>query len=63
MLFAANRKLKITVSESRPKNEGKITAKRLSKIGIPVKYITEAMLAGEVSKCDAAIIGADKILN
>jgi translation initiation factor 2B subunit (eIF-2B alpha/beta/delta family) len=55
-------KLKNDVAESRPKNEGRILAKRLIKKGIPVEYITDFSAATYIPRIDAAIIGADKIL-
>ena len=57
-----NKNLKITVSESRPKNEGIIFAKALAKAGIKVEVITDASINSFIEKTDAVIIGADKIL-
>lgn len=54
--------LSITVCESRPVNEGQIMVQELNKIDIEVKLITEAMIASEIQKVDAAIIGADNVL-
>ncbi len=54
--------IKIYVSESRPKNEGRILAKKLIGENIKVELIIEAMLGEYVEKSDAAIIGADIIL-
>ncbi len=52
----------LTVSESRPKLEGRILAKKLNKEKISVALITEAMSASYVRKCDCVIIGADTVL-
>jgi len=54
--------LKVVVCESRPKNEGRLTAQDLTKAGINVEVITDAMMGIFVPKVDAAIIGADSIL-
>ena len=58
-----NRKLKVTVAESRPMNEGRILAKRLLKNNIPVEFITDFSTALYIPSTDAIIIGADKILS
>jgi translation initiation factor 2B subunit (eIF-2B alpha/beta/delta family) len=52
----------LTVSESRPKFEGRILAKKLNKEKISVELITEAMSAIYVRNCDCVIIGADAVL-
>ncbi|MCW8818066.1 MAG: hypothetical protein OQK52_09365, partial [Ignavibacteriaceae bacterium] len=57
-----NKTLKVVVCESRPKNEGRLTAQELAKAGINVEVITDAMMGIFVPKVDAAIIGADSIL-
>ncbi len=57
-----NPKLRVVVSESRPKNEGRILAKKLIKNDIKVDFITEALLENFVPKIDAVIISADKVL-
>ncbi len=56
------RKLEISVLESRPKNEGRLTAKELLSKGFKVKLITDAMMAKALKKSDSVIIGADSIL-
>lgn len=62
-LSTSKRKLKIFVSESRPKLEGRILVKKLSLLSnVKVNLITEAMMAGTMKKIDAAIIGADSVL-
>lgn len=53
---------RITISEGRPNCEGKIFAEKLSKSGIKINFITEAMIPEYVEKSDAAIIGADAVL-
>lgn len=54
--------IKVYVSESRPKYEGRILAQKLAKEKIKVQLITEAMLSEYVKNSDVAIIGADSIL-
>jgi translation initiation factor 2B subunit (eIF-2B alpha/beta/delta family) len=61
-LFQKNKKLRITVLESRPAMEGRETAKSLVEAGIRVELITEAMSSIAIKKIDAVVIGADKIL-
>lgn len=57
-----NKNLTVIICESRPKYEGRILAKKLLEKNIRVELITEAMLFNKVRNCDAALIGADKIL-
>lgn len=54
--------IQVTVSESRPKNEGVIMSGKLAELGIKVHLITEAQIAWALSNCDCLILGADKIL-
>ncbi|MFH1195885.1 MAG: hypothetical protein V1720_09220 [bacterium] len=61
-LYSDKNNLTIFISESRPMFEGRITAANLSVHKIKTELITEARTAVYVQKCDAAIIGADKIL-
>jgi len=58
-----NKKLNLVVCESRPKFEGRLTAKELADVGIKVELITDAMMGLFIPKVDAAIIGADVVLN
>ncbi|MDP4172651.1 MAG: hypothetical protein Q8933_01670 [Bacteroidota bacterium] len=53
--------VRIIICESRPKEEGKLFAEKLLKLGIMVQLITEAMMAMYMNDTDAAIIGADQI--
>ncbi len=57
-----NKKLTVTISESRPQFEGRELTKALAKLGIKINFISEAQLPKFVSQCDAVIIGADSIL-
>ena len=56
------RKIEITVLESRPENEGRLTAKDLLVKGFKVKVITDAMMGYAIQNTDAVIIGADSVL-
>lgn len=58
-----NKKLKVVVCESRPNYEGRLMAKDLAVNSINVELITDAMMGLYISKIDAAIIGADVVLN
>lgn len=54
--------ISVAVCESRPILEGRLAAMELLNAGANVKVITEAMIAKEINKIDAAVIGADSIL-
>ncbi|MBU2493426.1 MAG: translation initiation factor eIF-2B [Bacteroidetes bacterium] len=54
--------ISVAVCESRPILEGRLAAIELLNSGANVKIITEAMIAKEINKIDAAVIGADSIL-
>ncbi len=60
--FKEGNNFEVVVSESRPAFEGRIMAELLADTGVKVFLITEAMLSEFAKKCDAGIIGADKIL-
>jgi translation initiation factor 2B subunit (eIF-2B alpha/beta/delta family) len=57
-----NPDLKIYISESRPKKEGRILAKKLLKENYRIIFVTEAQSAHIIEKVDCVLIGADKIL-
>ncbi len=54
--------LEYFISESRPVNEGRLLANKLSEFSDNVSLITEAMHSKFVEKSDLCIIGTDKIL-
>ena len=62
LLSQRKRDIELTISESRPQNEGKVLADNLLSLGLNVNFITEAMIPGYVKNCNAAIIGTDSIL-
>lgn len=53
---------KVILTESRPGMEGRNLARQLSKLGIPVEFITEAQMAYFVPQADKIILGADSLL-
>lgn len=55
-------KLSVFVCESRPKNEGRIFAKKLASKKIRTQLFTEAQAANYLEKCDCVLTGADSIL-
>jgi len=57
-----NKKLKIVIAESRPKNEGRLFAKALAKHKIKIEFITDAVISLYIPKIDAVVLGADAIL-
>ena len=61
-LHKKNKKLSVTVCESRPQNEGRILAEALLDLGITVNFITEAMIPEFTETADIAVVGADTIL-
>ena len=58
-----DKKIKVIVCESRPKLEGRLMAESLTRVGIKTTLITDAMMNLYVPKVEAAIIGADVVLN
>jgi translation initiation factor 2B subunit (eIF-2B alpha/beta/delta family) len=62
-LYSVNKKLEVIIAESRPKNEGRILAKKLFKKGIPVEFITDFSSAKYIHSAETVITGADKILS
>ncbi|MBE0572261.1 MAG: hypothetical protein IH618_12020 [Ignavibacteriaceae bacterium] len=58
-----NKNIRVVVCESRPNLEGRLMAESLTREGIKTELITDAMLGLFISKVDAAIIGADVVLN
>jgi translation initiation factor 2B subunit (eIF-2B alpha/beta/delta family) len=62
-LNSLNSNLEVIIAESRPKNEGKVLAKKLIERGIPIEFITDFSTAYFIQKADVAVIGADKVLS
>lgn len=58
--LSSQKKIQISICESRPMYEGRILAKKLLQTDAKVKLITEAMISTEVENADAVVFGADK---
>jgi len=55
------KKITVYATETRPKYQGIITAKELSKLGIPTILITDSAAGYYMDKVDALIVGTDAI--
>lgn len=62
-LHEDNKNVEVVIAESRPAFEGRMLARKLLKFGIKVTLIVDSDLANCISKCDAVVIGADKIFD
>jgi len=60
--FQQGKHFKTVITESRPLFEGRITAKELSKLGVPVELIVDSTAAYFVSSVDKVLVGADSVL-
>lgn len=54
--------LRMIVTESRPLEEGRRLAERLSAWNVPTSYITDAQMGLFVAQADAVLVGADSVL-
>ncbi len=61
LLYNHNQRVKIYCSESRPKNEGMVLAKELSKIGIQTYLMTDASFFSQLEHRKVVVIGSDAI--
>lgn len=52
----------VLVTESRPNNDGRVTAKMLAEAGIPVKVSIDACMSEMIQRVDLMMIGAEAIL-
>jgi translation initiation factor 2B subunit (eIF-2B alpha/beta/delta family) len=57
----AKRQVRAVVSESRPLLEGRETARRLVRMGVPTELVTDAQLGLCAARVDLALIGADTV--
>jgi translation initiation factor 2B subunit (eIF-2B alpha/beta/delta family) len=62
LLAIDQKNLRVFISESRPRNEGRLLAKALLKENISVELITDAAISTCIGKVDAVILGADAVL-
>lgn len=53
--------IKVYVTETRPRFQGRITAKDLSEAGVPVTIITDSAARYFMNKVDKVIVGADAV--
>jgi ribose 1,5-bisphosphate isomerase len=51
----------VIVTETRPKNQGRITARELAAHNIPVLFIADDAISDEISKTDIVMVGADAL--
>ncbi len=58
----SGKKFSIMNLEARPLMQGHITAKRLSKQGIPVTLSVDSSMDSLIEKCDFIILGADAVI-
>ena len=58
---AHTRDLRVVCLESRPFNEGQMTAEALAKAGVSVVYAVDAAAATLMPDCDMVLLGADSI--
>ena len=59
--FQSGKKIKVYNTETRPKFQGRITAKQLSDAGIPVTHITDSSIRTIMTRIDKVIVGADTV--
>jgi len=59
--FNQGKHFKVFVCETRPRFQGRITAKTLSDIGVPTSLIVDGAARFFMSKVDKAIVGADAV--
>ncbi len=55
------RKFSVICTETRPRNQGLVTAKQLSEMKIPVTFIVDSAARTFMKRCSMVIIGADAI--
>ncbi len=59
--FKQGKHFEVFVCETRPRFQGKITAKALAKIGIPTSLIVDGAARFFMAKMDKALVGADAV--
>jgi ribose 1,5-bisphosphate isomerase len=55
------KKIKVYVTETRPRFQGRITAERLGRLGIPVVLIIDSAIRHFMNEVDRVIVGADAV--
>jgi len=56
------KRIRVIVTESRPLLEGRIVAKELAELGIPVTLIVDSAVGGLMHTADVCVVGADSVL-
>lgn len=59
--FKQGKNFEVFISETRPRFQGRITAKTLSDIGIPTTLIVDSAIRYFMAKMDKSIVGADAV--
>jgi len=59
--WKSGKKFEVIHTESRPRYQGHITAKELTKIGIPTTMVVDSAISTYIKDADMAIVGADVI--
>lgn len=59
--FHQGRQIEVVATESRPINQGKITARLLAREGIPVTLIVDSAVRAFMKEVDKVVVGADSI--
>jgi len=57
----AGKRFEVICTESRPLREGRFAAARLSALGVPVTFVSDAAMAEGTAAADWALVGADSI--
>jgi ribose 1,5-bisphosphate isomerase len=58
---ADGKSLSAVVKETRPRNQGHITAERLRELGVPVTLVVDNAARRYLDRCDHVLVGADSI--
>lgn len=59
--FEQGKRLQVFICETRPRFQGRITAKTLGSIGIPTSLIVDGAVRFFMTKVDKAVVGADAV--
>ena len=57
----SGKRISVIVTESRPFWQGKLTAKVLNRLGIPVTYVVDSAMRFFMNKADKVVVGADAV--
>jgi len=59
--FAQGKDIKVFVTETRPRFQGRLTAKELGEAGVPVTLITDSAIRYFMNRVDKVVVGADVV--